>query len=171
MHDLLTKLLELFVQIGVKIKDQASQQQRLKAGGSLGTLIPVLSVLLKRIPVEAITSKFQSRLFKLFRDFWFFCTLFGFTDEASAYWPTEWYSDVALIATKSPVLLSNEHLKSELHHNSAFKNEQILPSELAEIRTHLSNMLDHSDATQIIKYLTFAQCSYLQSVFKLETLR
>ncbi len=127
MHDLLIKLLELFVQTGVRIKDQATQQQRHKAGGSLGTLIPVLSLLLKRIPVESITSKFQSRLFKLFRDFWFFCTLFGFTDEVSAVWPPEWYRGVALIATKSPVLISKEHLKSELHHNSAFKNEQVLP--------------------------------------------
>lgn len=32
-------------------------------------------------------------------------------------------------------------------------------------------MLDHPEATQYIKYLTFAQCSYLQSVFKVETLR
>jgi len=123
MHDLLIKLLELFVQTGVRIKDQTSQSQRQKAVANLGMLIPVLSLLLKRIPVEAITSKFQSRLFKLFRDFWFFCTLFGFTDEAS----TEWYRCVALIATKSPVLISKEHLKSELHHNSAFKNEQVLP--------------------------------------------
>ena len=32
-------------------------------------------------------------------------------------------------------------------------------------------MLDHPEATQYIKYLTFAQCSYLPSVFKVETLR
>jgi phosphatidylinositol 4-kinase len=94
------------------------------SAGNLGVLIPVLSVLLKRIPLEA---KFQSRLFKLFRDFWFFCVVFGFTDESSNTWPLHWYRSVALIATKSPVLLSKEHLKSELHHNSAFKNEQISP--------------------------------------------
>jgi phosphatidylinositol 4-kinase len=71
--------------------------------------------------------KFQSRLFKLFRDFWFFCVIFGFTEETANIWPIQWYKGVALIATKSPVLLSKEHLKSELHHNSAFKNEQVSP--------------------------------------------
>ena len=97
------------------------------AAGNLGVLIPVLSVLLKRMPYEDITSKFQSRLFKLFRDFWFFCVIFGFAEESTSMWPASWYVGVGLIATKSPVLLSKEHLKSELHHNSAFKNEQVLP--------------------------------------------
>lgn len=177
MNDLLIKLLELFVQIGVKTKELLEKnmpKNTLKASssaGNLGVLIPVISVLLKRMPVETVVSKFQSRLFKLFRDFWFFCTIFGFADENANIWPTEWYRSVALIATKSPVLLSKEHLKSELHHNSALKNEQVLPAELNEIRTILMNILDHPEATQIIKNLTFAQCSYLQSVFKLETLR
>ena len=83
-----------------------------------------------------------------------------------------WYRGVALIATKSPVLLSKEHLKSELHHNSAFKNEQVSQAELLEIRNSLTTQLaEFTDTYQIIKYLTFAQCSYLQSVFKLEKLR
>ncbi len=129
------------------------------------------------MPLEAINSKFQSRLFKLFRDFWFFCVIFGFadiniTDTSNNSWPHQWYRSLALIATKSPVLLSKEHLKSELHHNSAFKNEQISAAELTEIRNSLSSQLtEFSDTYPIIKYLTFAQCSYLQSVFKLEKLR
>ena len=52
-----------------------------------------------------------------------------------------WYRGVALIATKSPVLLSKEHLKSELHHNSAFKNEQVSQAELLEIRNSLTTQL------------------------------
>ena len=52
-----------------------------------------------------------------------------------------WYRGVALIATKSPVLLSKEHLKSELHHNSAFKNEQGSQAELLEIRNSLTTQL------------------------------
>jgi phosphatidylinositol 4-kinase len=42
---------------------------------------------------------------------------------------------------------------------------------LTEIRNSISAWLDQADAIPIIKNLTFAQCSYLQSVFKLETLR
>lgn len=136
------------------------------SAGNLGVLIPVISVLLKRIPPET-TSKFQSRLFKLFRDFWFFCIVFGFADENL--WP--WYKNVASISVKSPVLLSKEHLKAELHFNSAFKHDQVSQAELTEIRNSISAWLDQADAYQIIKNLTFAQCSYLQSIFKLETLR
>ncbi len=134
--------------------------------GNLGVLIPVISVLMKRLPNET-TNKFQSRLFKLFRDFWFFCIVFGFTDENL--WP--WYKNLAVISIKSPVLLSKEHLKSELHYNSALKHDQVSQSELNETRNLISSWLDQPDASQIIKNLTFAQCSYLQSVFKLETLR
>jgi phosphatidylinositol 4-kinase len=129
-------------------------------------LIPVISVLLKRMSPE-VTSRFQSRLFKLFRDFCFFCIVFGFADENLC----PWYKHVASISVKSPVLLSKEHLKSELHHNSALKHDQVSQAELTEIRNTLYTWLDQSDASQIIKNLTFAQCSYLQSVFKLEKLR
>ena len=117
--------------------------------------------------LESCVVKSHARLFKLFRDFWFFCIVFGFADEHI--WP--WYKHVASISVKSPVLLSKEHLKSELHHNSALKHDQVSQAELAEIRTALTTCLDQPDATQIIKTLTFAQCSYLQSVFKLETMR
>lgn len=44
-------------------------------------------------------------------------------------------------------------------------------AEFIEMKNSISAWLDHSEASQIIKNLTFAQCSYLQSVFKLETLR
>ena len=175
MNDLLIRLLELFCQIGVKTKEMNEKmtknpQKASSSAGNLGLLIPVISTLLKRIPAE-VTSKFQSRLFKLFRDFWFFCVIFGFSDEQAGIWPAQWYKGVAQIATKSPVLLSKEHLKSELHFNSAFKNDQASQAELTEIRNSITNLLDQPEASQIIKNLTFAQCSYLQSVFKLETLR
>lgn len=143
-------------------------QQASSAAGNLGVLIPVISVLIKRMSID---TKLQSRFFKLFRDFWFFCVIFGFSDEQAGIWPAQWYKGVAQIATKSPVLLSKEHLKSELHFNSAFKNDQASQAELTEIRNSITNLLDQPEASQIIKNLTFAQCSYLQSVFKLETLR
>lgn len=134
MNDLLIRLLELFCQIGVKTKEMNEKmtknpQKASSSAGNLGLLIPVISTLLKRIPAE-VTSKFQSRLFKLFRDFWFFCIVFGFADENL--WP--WHKHVASISIKSPVLLSREHLKSELHFNSAFKQEQI-----SQVKKHVLN--------------------------------
>lgn len=127
MYDLLIRLLELFYQIGVKMKEmnekilKNSSQKASGVAGNLGLLIPVISTLLKRIPAD-VTSKYHSRLFKLFRDFWFFCIVFGFTDEAM--WPS-WFKHVASISIKSPVLLSREHLRSELHFNYAFKQDQV----------------------------------------------
>jgi phosphatidylinositol 4-kinase len=124
INDLLMRLLELFCQIGVKLKDlnekiTKNTQKASSSAGNLGLLIPVLSILLKRISPESIT-KNQALWFKLFRDFWFFCIIFGFADENL--WP--WYKYVASISIKSPVLLSKEHLRSELHFNSAFKHDQ-----------------------------------------------
>lgn len=42
---------------------------------------------------------------------------------------------------------------------------------MTEIRNSISSWLDQTEANTIIKTLTFQQCSYLQSVYKLETLR
>lgn len=171
MTDFLVKLLELFCQIGVKTKElnekiTKNTQKASGSAGNLGVLIPVICTILRRIPAE-ITTNFESRLFKLFRDFWFFCIVFGFADENL--WP--WYNFVSSISIKSPVLISKEHLKSELHFNSALKSDQVSPAELAEIKNSISSWLDQPEAAPIIKNLTFTQCSYLQSVYKLETLR
>lgn len=37
------------------------------------------------------------------------------------------FRQVSIIATRSPVLLSTDHLKSELNFNSAVKNDQFSP--------------------------------------------
>ncbi len=118
-------MLELFCQIGVKLKEINEKaikntQKTINSAGNLGLLIPALSIALKRVSQESIT-KYQSIWFKLFRDFWFFCIIFGFAEENM--WP--WYKYVAYIAIKSPVLLSKEHLRSELHFNSALKHDQV----------------------------------------------
>ena len=44
-----------------------------------------------------------------------------FKDSSANYW----HKGISLIATRSPLLLSKEHLKTELHFNTAIKNDQV----------------------------------------------
>uniref|UniRef100_A0A2C9JIA0 1-phosphatidylinositol 4-kinase n=1 Tax=Biomphalaria glabrata TaxID=6526 RepID=A0A2C9JIA0_BIOGL len=89
----------------------------------------------------------------------------------AAYWPSEWYEGVCHIATKSPLLISKENISKELLYNTALRNDSVAPSELADLRNTISNLLDNAEVTAIINRLNFAQCTYLLSVYKLETLR
>ena len=171
MSDLLVRLLELFCQIGIKNKEISEKltknsQKSTSSAGNLGVLIPVINTILKRLPYDTVNNS-DLRLLKLFRDFWYFCVVFNFTDDKD--WP--WAKTVASIATKSPVLVSREHLKSELKFNYVFNDDQVSPIDLAELKNLISTWLDPQDSTNSLKSLTYAQCSYIQSVYKLETFR
>lgn len=171
MSELLIRLLELFCQIGIKNKDfsdkySKSSQKTANNAGNIGVLIPVIDTILKRLPYDPVNN-FDLRLLKLFRDFWYFCVVFNFTDEFQ--WP--WAKNVASIATKSPVLVPREHLKSELKFNYVFNDDQASTSDLGELKSSISAWLDAQDFNNNLKNLTYAQCSYIQSIFILETFR
>ncbi|CAF2142912.1 unnamed protein product, partial [Rotaria magnacalcarata] len=88
LMNLLTSILELFAS---------------NTAGSLGVLIPVIAIVMRRISVIVEPSE---RVFRLFQHFWFYCVLFGFADAERGLWPSEWHDCVRLIATKSPTLVA-----------------------------------------------------------------
>lgn len=45
--------------------------------------------------------------------------------EGSSSWPVQWYTGVFEIAARSPLLLGQEHLRSELLYNWALKRDAI----------------------------------------------
>ncbi|XP_017062942.1 phosphatidylinositol 4-kinase alpha isoform X1 [Drosophila eugracilis] len=170
MLDLLGKLLELFVQIGLdgerSYDNTPGAQKASSRAGNLGMLIPVIAVLVRRLPP---IKNPRQRLHKLFKDFWAYCVVMGFTN--ARLWPADWYQGVQQIAAKSPLLISQTAHKSdmrELNYTLAIKSDSV-----NELRSQILVLLEHSSdnvATAINK-LSFAQCTYLLSVYWLEMLR
>ncbi len=145
LMNLLTNILELFVQLGLRAKDasEKSTKNALKVfsphfdflfllyssyskvsntAGSLGVLIPVIAVVMRRMNIITDPSE---RVFRLFQRFWFYCVLYGFAESEGAPWPSEWHDCVRLIATKSPTLVAESVLYVPLKAAMPLKTEQI----------------------------------------------
>lgn len=166
--DLLVRLLELFVQLGLEGKRYMKASS---SAGNLGILIPVIACLMQRMDqLNPMMTTLKARVLKLFRDFWLFCVVLGFT-HVTPLWPSSWLEGVKVIASKSPLLKSSrEHLRSQLQYNSAIRDAS--GQELLEIRAQILSDLDNpTDIVSTVNRLNFAQSTYLLSVCRLEVFR
>ncbi|CAL8128289.1 unnamed protein product [Orchesella dallaii] len=158
--DLLVRLLELFVQLGWESKRAANHypasDQACLVAENLGALIPVIALLLRRMPPS---TEVKPRLHKLFRSFWLYCVMLGFVTSEDA----EWFVGLKEIAARSPPLM----------HRNSFRAEAVSPIELQELRNKTLNLLYKSstDVASIVRNLPFPQVAYLLSAYWLETFR
>ncbi|CAF4667555.1 unnamed protein product [Rotaria socialis] len=174
LMNLLTSILELFVQLGLRAKDasEKSTKNALKASntaGSLGVLIPVIAIVMRRISVIVEPSE---RVFRLFQHFWFYCVLFGFADSERGLWPSEWHDCVRLIATKSPTLVAQNGPYVPLKSAMPLKPEQIAKEDNNELKSQLNSIFSaYPTAKPFIDRFGFEQSAYTLSVYYLETFR
>ncbi|KRX39029.1 Phosphatidylinositol 4-kinase alpha [Trichinella murrelli] len=172
-NDLLIRLLELFVQLGLEGKriSEKISSTAVKASsnaGNLGVLIPIIAALMRRMSFIADP---RPRLHKLFRDFWSYCVVMGFTVECSGLWPQTWYDGACTIAENSPVLIFTDNLRL-LVKGSAISSDSVNPTDLQELRNSLLSQLGHpAEVVALVNKMEFAQCVYLLAVLRLETLR
>ncbi|KAL1122935.1 hypothetical protein AAG570_003260 [Ranatra chinensis] len=174
MGELLVRLMELFVQLGLEGKrasDKAPANKASSSAGNLGMLIPVLAVLVRRLPM---IENPKPRLHKLFRDFWLYCVVMGFTTQ-SGLWPNEWRQGVEQIAVKSPCLVAQTSLRSEmrqLQYTLAVPTDSVSLPQLQDFRNQILGLLENPpEIGTYVNKLSFAQCTFLLSAYWLEMLR
>ena len=143
------------------------------SAGNLGTLIPIIAIVMGRIPQ---ITEIKQRLHKLMRDFWLYCIIMSFTspEQNNNLWPPEWYAGVREIASKSP-LLTCKTLRSEfreLQFTSALRSEDVTPVEMQEFKNKILTHLENPpELVSIVKNLPFPQCAYILQIYWLESLR
>ena len=182
MADLLVKLLELFVQLGLEGKRTIDKTQNMRANscaGNLGVLIPVIAILVRRMdPMNGpdFAERPQAgRLKKLFSDFWQYCVVMGFTSEEHGVWPQDWYDGVKEISVKSPKLTldSSERFSVRImSHTSAIAQDGVSHNELQNLKQQLLTQLEPpANIMNLLTKYSFPILVYLKSVYWLELLR
>ncbi|KAF7262730.1 hypothetical protein EG68_00013, partial [Paragonimus skrjabini miyazakii] len=168
LYRFLSRLFEHYVRLDIEVEKDWKNGVVTSTAHILGQLIPVISILLRRLPPVRTPNP---KLHTLFRDFWLYIIVMGFAEPNSPVWPSEYYRAICEIATKSPVLLSRESLRNELQQSFALSPKNVSQTDLTEMRNKLCLLLgNNQEATSLIHRMSVTQCVYLMSVYRLETL-
>ncbi|KAL3320215.1 hypothetical protein Ciccas_001101 [Cichlidogyrus casuarinus] len=156
-HERLLELLQMLMQHYIHLDMET--KQLFKQG----------NLILNRLPT---IKKPGQKIEKLFRDFWFYCVTLSYNPQAATLeWPKEWYSNLCLIAPKSPTLLFSEPIKSELDHNPALNSRNLSVTDQTIIKTQLCTMFGNdATVTPFINKMNITQCAYLIAVYQVESL-
>ena len=183
MADLLVKLLELFVNLGLEgkraIDKDKSHMRANSCAGNLGVLIPVIAILVRRVATmngPDFTARPQAgRLRKLFSDFWQYSVVMGFTSEEHGVWPQDWYDGVKEISIKSPKLTFTSSQRSDIRligFTSAIAQDGVSLNELHHLKQQLLTQLEPPpNIVSLLSKYQFPMLVYLKSVYWLEFLR
>ncbi|CAH8540893.1 unnamed protein product [Heterobilharzia americana] len=148
LKKLLHRLLEHYVHVDMEIDQDSKNSSHTTAAHCLGQLIPVIAIILRRLP--PIQNPNQ-RLLKLFREFWLYVTVMGFADPNSTVWP--------------------DSLRAELQQSAALSARNLSQTDVSDIRNKLCVLLDNNaETTSLINRMSVTQCIYLMAVYRLESL-
>ena len=104
---LLQRILRLF-------NEMADNSKKTKNHDNI-KLVDLVAILLKRLHTEWNEFELQTSMRPLFRDFWFYCTIYGFNDNTLGY-GSRVSESIGQVAKYSPVLIfdENEPMKQTL---------------------------------------------------------
>ncbi|XP_063676281.1 phosphatidylinositol 4-kinase alpha-like isoform X6 [Bolinopsis microptera] len=171
LQDLIPWLLEVFVQRSLEMQKVCEREKStLKdQAGNLGVLLPVFAILMGRIKrVETVNTRVQ----RLFRDFWQICVVMNFVTRGLGQYTEEWYAGVEAVACKTPLMSSmgaDTFLQHDLQYNSALKLEGI--AQEGEFRVAISEHLHAPELNAIIYRMNYGQCTFFLSAYHIELMR
>ncbi|KAL5265658.1 hypothetical protein ACHWQZ_G006396 [Mnemiopsis leidyi] len=171
LQDLLPWLLEVFVQRSLEMQKVCEREKSLlkDQAGNLGVLLPVFAILMGRIEkVEIVNTRIQ----RLFRDFWQICVVMNFVTRGLGQYTEEWYAGVEAVAKKTPLMSSmgaDTFLQHDLQYNSALKLEG--NAQEGEFRVAISEYLHAPELNAIIYRMNYGQCTFFLSAYHIELMR
>eukprot|EP01117_Protostelium_nocturnum_P007910 TRINITY_DN2825_c0_g1_i1.p1 TRINITY_DN2825_c0_g1~~TRINITY_DN2825_c0_g1_i1.p1 ORF type:complete len:1936 (+),score=831.43 TRINITY_DN2825_c0_g1_i1:212-6019(+) len=170
-RNLAERVMKLFLQLGKEttVQDHKEMSSSLLIQG-MGYLIPILAQLAQDISdADILQPDPNSLVVILFRNVWFYCVLFRFTEREA--WRSDWFAATKKLASKVPALVSRtatNYKQMELDIEALLRNGYT-EKELGQQQKNLFEFLPLQSS--YAKNLPPTQVLHVLSIYYLETLR